>query len=215
MKRLLTLAAVLCLLLTAIQATAGEWQELVTKSEYGDYTKFGWNHAGDGYFTIDRATGELTAHGGGGLLWYSKQMFGDFELELEFNCDSVNTNSGIFLRIPTLPASYDYIHHSFEVQIMDRSSRGLLHATGAIYDAAPASKLASLGPGKWNRINVTCRGLRYLVVLNGETVVDWTAKPAGKITDHWPQGYLGLQNHHGGGKIRFRNIRIREKLHGR
>lgn len=205
------IAGAFCLLATGIaQAQTGQWLELVQKNEYGSFSKFGWNHAGDGYFTIDRATGELTAHGGGGLLWYSKQMFADFELELEFNCDSVNTNSGIFLRVPTLPASSDYIHHSFEVQIMDRSRRGLLHATGAIYDAAPATKLASLGPAKWNRINITCRGLHYVVVLNGETVVDWMAQPAGKITDHWPQGYIGLQNHHGGGEIRFRNIRVRE-----
>ncbi len=211
MVKNLLIAGVLCLAIAAsAQAASGQWQELVNRSEYGDFTKFGWNHAGDGYFTIDRATGELTAHGGGGLLWYSKRMFGDFELELEFNCDSVNTNSGIFLRIPTLPASYDYIHHSFEVQIMDRSSRGSLHATGAIYDAAPATKPASLGAGKWNRINITCQGLRYLVVLNGETVVDWIARPAGKIADHWPKGYIGLQNHDGGGEIHFRNIRIRE-----
>lgn len=209
MKKILLISS-LCLLAIHAQAAAGEWLELVEKNEYGSYTKFGWNHAGDGYFTIDRETGELTAHGGGGLLWYSKRMFADFELELEFNCDSVNTNSGIFLRVPTLPESYDYIHHSFEIQIMDRSRRGLLHATGAIYDAAPATRLASLGPGKWNRIKITCDGLHYLVVLNGETVVDWMARPAGKIVDHWPQGYLGLQNHHGGGVIRFRNIRVRE-----
>ena len=123
MNRTLPLFVSLVLLAAACAIAApGGWIELVEKSEYGSYTKFGWNHAGDGYFTIDRATGELTAHGGGGLLWYSRRTFADFELELEFNCDSVNTNSGNFLRVPTVPDSYDYIHHSFEVQIMDRDS---------------------------------------------------------------------------------------------
>ena len=211
MHRTLTLIISLGFLAAACAVAApGDWIGLQAKDEHGNFTQSGWNQHGNGCFLIDPATGELTSSGGSGVFWYSGRMFADFELELEFKCDSLNSNSGVFLRIPSPPDGDDYIHNSFEIQIYDRATEDLLHATGAIYDAVPASKIASLGPGKWNRMNLTCRGMRYVVVLNGETVADWMAHPAGKITSVSPTGYIGMQNYFRGGSIHFRNIRVRE-----
>ncbi|MDH4350663.1 MAG: DUF1080 domain-containing protein, partial [Gemmatimonadota bacterium] len=95
--------------------------ERILRESDGRFSKHGWNHYGPGYFDLDPATGVLTSHGGMGLFWYSAQAYGDFVLELEFKCADVNTNSGVFVRVPGVPTSDDYIYHSFEVQIDDAS----------------------------------------------------------------------------------------------
>jgi hypothetical protein len=144
------------------------------------------------------------------LLWYSARQFQDFVLELEYLLDDHETNSGIFLRIPEMVINHDYIQSSFEVQIFDNDRAGMTHYTGAIYDANPPSKRASLGPGQWNQLRITCRGSWIAVELNGEVVNNWRLKPAGKVETHWPKGYIGLQNHDATSSVHFRNIRIRE-----
>jgi hypothetical protein len=120
------------------------FQELLRAPD-GRYSKAGWNHYGPGYFDLNPDTGILTSHGGMGLFWYSVREYSDFILELEFRCASSETNSGVFLRVPAVPASDDYIYHSFEVQISDAGEG--IHQTGAAYDAEPPTHLASLPPG--------------------------------------------------------------------
>ena len=195
------------------ESSAGEgWLDLLGGNTEGSPSKHGWNHFGEGYFALDRNTGVLTAHSkdGSGLLWYSARRFQDFVLELEYRIEDLETNSGIFFRIPEPVVNHDYINNSFEIQIFDNDRAGMTHYTGAVYDANPPSKRASRNPGEWNHIKITCRGLRVTVELNGETVNDWELEPKGKVRTHWPKGYLGLQNHHGRSKISFRKIRIRE-----
>ncbi|HLA40859.1 MAG TPA: DUF1080 domain-containing protein [Candidatus Glassbacteria bacterium] len=207
-------------------AKMGGSLELLSKNDSGKYSKKGWNHYGPGHFTLDEDAGVLTAHGGMGLFWYSPQMFGDFELELDFMCDQDDTNSGIFVRVPYVPTSDDYIYDCFEIQIYDAAlAEGkqhvmhegaapmdptMKHATGAIYDAKQPTKLASLGPNKWNHYKITCKGSNYKIELNGVVVNDWDVQPAGKVKSFSPKGYVGLQNHEGGGSVHFRNIRVKE-----
>lgn len=187
------------------------WIQLLGNGDDGGYTKFGWNHCGDGWFELDRKTGVLTTAGeGGGMLWYSARKFRDFVLELDFLCGSEKANSGVFLRVPEMPVSYDYIYDSFEIQIYESLSGGAIHTTGAIYDAQPPVPGASLGPGCWNHMRITCRGIHFTVELNGSTIVDWDAEPRGKVKSFWPEGYIGLQNHSGDAPVRFRNLRLKE-----
>jgi Domain of Unknown Function (DUF1080) len=50
-------------------------------------------------------------------------------------------------------------------------------------------------------------GQTYTVILNRETVVDaWNGANLGRGTT----GYIGLQNHHQGSRVRFRDIRLKE-----
>jgi hypothetical protein len=182
--------------------------EQILKSQNGRFTKHGWNHYGPGYFELDPETGVLTSHGGMGLFWYAAKEYGDFVLELEFKCSSVNTNSGVFLRVPGVPASDDYIYHSFEIQI-DDSLEGI-HQTGAVYDAEAPSEMASKGPGEWNQFKITFQGGHVEVELNEKKVVDWEAEPRGKIVDFAPRGYIGLQNHDDRSPVSFRNIYVKE-----
>jgi hypothetical protein len=182
--------------------------ERILRLQDGRYNKHGWNHYGPGYFELDRETGVLTAHGGMGLLWYAAEQYADFVLELEFRTTDRPNNSGIFLRVPEMPTSDDYIYHSFEIQI-DDGSEGI-HHTGAVYDAEAPVKSASRAPGEWNHYRITFQGSRITVVLNGQQVVDWGAEPRGKIRDFGPRGYIGLQNHDDGSPVQFRNIFVRK-----
>lgn len=174
----------------------------------GRYEKHGWNHYGPGYFELDEKTGILKSQGGMGLLWYSRKKFRDFILELDFKCSQKNTNSGIFLRVPEVPISDDYIYHSFEVQIYDAGEG--IHKTGAVYDAE-APKFDAFKPtGEWNHIKISFIGKHITVELNGQTVIDWEAEPRGKVRDFAREGYIGLQNHDSISPVYFRNIYIKE-----
>ncbi len=182
--------------------------EQILKSHNGRYEKHGWNHYGPGYFELDRETGILKSHGGMGLLWYAAKEYSDFVLELEFMCSDRTTNSGVFLRVPGVPTSDDYIYHSFEIQI-DDANEGI-HHTGAVYDAEAPSQHASNVPGEWNQLKVSFIGDRISVVLNGKQVVDWKAEPRGKVVDFADRGYIGLQNHDDRSPVYFRNIYVKD-----
>jgi len=196
----------------------GEW-------ENGGFNKHGWNHYGPGYFTLDHEAGILTAHGGMGLLWHS-ELYGDFVLRLEFDTSVPESNSGIFLRVPNVPVSDDYIYHSFEIQIHDTAPEAI-HQTGAVYDAEAPSTGAvqhtggvfdaeaparhrKHPPGQWHDMEISFVGDLITVILNGEKVIDWHAEPRGKVEDFAEQGFIGLQNHDWDTAVYFRNIRVKK-----
>ncbi len=181
--------------------------EQILPYQWGAYRKTGWNHYGPGYFELDPETGVLKSQGGMGLFWFRKK-YKDFVLELDYKCSRITTNSGVFLRVPEVPVSDDYIYHALEVQIDDASSG--IHQTGAAYDAeAPLAK-AFTEPGHWNHFKIVFKGTRLKVELNGVTVLDWGAEPRGKVRDLFPEGYVGLQNHDSISPVYFKNIFIKE-----
>lgn len=184
-----------------------DYAQLLPRSN-GRYSKHGWNHYGPGYFELDEKTGILKSQGGMGLFWYSAKMFRDFVLELEFKCSQKNTNSGIFIRVPEVPTSDDYIYHSFEIQIYD-AGQGI-HRTAAVYDAAAPRQETSRPTGEWNHFKITCQGRHVRVELNGTDVLDWQMEPRGKIKDFAAEGYIGLQNHDSISPVFFRNIFVKE-----
>ena len=184
-----------------------DYEEILTFS-WGEYRKHGWNHYGPGYFELNPKTGVLKSQGGMGLLWYSVKKFKDFILELDYKCSTKETNSGVFVRVPALPVSNDYIYHSFEIQIND-AGRGI-HQTGAVYDAEAPAKEAFYPAGQWNHMKIVFQGRHLMVQLNGEPVLDWQAEPRGKVKDFAEKGYIGLQNHDSRSPVFFRRIYIKE-----
>jgi sugar phosphate isomerase/epimerase len=171
------------------------------------YEKYGWNHYGPGYFECDPKTGILKGQGGMGLLWYPKKVK-DFVLECDFKCSTPTTNSGIFLRVPSMPVSDDYIYHALEIQIDDTSTG--IHHTGAAYDIEAPKVLASRPAGDWNHIRIEFKGMHLKVDLNGKTVLNWDARPGGKVKDLSPEGFIGLQNHDSQSPPFFRNVYLKE-----
>ena len=175
----------------------------------GRFHKHGWNHYGPGHFTLDHDTGILASHGGMGLLWYAAEMFGDFTLRLQFRASKPEANSGVFLRVPEMVTSDEYIYHSFEIQI-HATGDVPIHRTGAVYDAEAPSEDRTRPAGEWNDMEISFVGDRITVALNGARVVDWTAEPRGKIRDFAARGYIGLQNHDWDSSVYFRNIRVKK-----
>jgi len=170
--------------------------------------KQGWNHYGPGYFEVDPKTGVLKGQGGMGLLWYSARKYKDFIFECDFKCAAKETNSGIFLRVPEVPTSDDYIYHAFEIQIYDAGEG--IHVTGAVYDVQAPKMNAFLPTGEWNHIKIEFRGKHLRIELNAKLIMDWEATPGGKVKDYALEGYIGLQNHDSLAPPFFRNIYVKE-----
>jgi len=208
MKRVILLILGLAALSVGSSVTAEDGFEQILKQRDGRYTKDGWNHYGPGYFELDPTTGVLTSHGGMGLFWYAAKEYGDLVLELEFKCEDGRTNSGVFVRVPGVPTSDDYIYHTFEIQI-DEAAEGI-YETGAVYGAEPPAKQAKNPPGEWNHFRIAFIGDHITVDLNGTRIIDWLAEPRGKVADFASRGYIGFQNHHDPNKVYFRNIRVKK-----
>ncbi len=174
----------------------------------GRYSKHGWNHYGPGYFDLDKESGVLKSEDGMGLFWYSEKKYRDFVLAIDFKCSEKVTNSGVFVRVPEMPTSDDYIFHSFEIQINDAGEG--IHKTGAVYDAEAPVKDASRPVNEWNHFLITFKGDHIRVELNDQLIVDWNAEPRGKVKDFAGEGFIGLQNHDSIAPVYFRNIYLKE-----
>lgn len=182
-------------------------EQILRRGNWG-YSKHGWNHYGPGYFELDEKTGVLKGQGGMGLLWYAAKKYKNFILELDYKCADEFTNSGIFLRVPDIPVSDDYIYHSFEIQI-NPAGKGI-HKTGAVYDAEAPMKDAFHPAGEWNHFKISFIGNRIKVEVNEVLVLDWEAEPRGKVQDFASEGYIGLQNHDSRSPVYFKNIYIKD-----
>ena len=126
-------------------------------------------------------------------------MFGDFNLKIEFRVGA-KTNSGVFLRSQKtggIPAETGY-----ELQIWDFRPT---YKTGALVNAIEAEPTKILAD-QWNSYDVTADGDHFVVVLNGKKVLD------GHDSKH-SSGVIGLQYNTGGGKVEFRDIKIRAIKH--
>ena len=169
----------------------------------------GWRMAGPGGFRL-LPDGAVESYGGSGLFWYSAEVFQDFALSVQWRISRPEDNSGVFLRSPPLSDSpQPAIERGYEVQIDDRGFDperrvfdSALHLTGAIYKLAPAIQRCSRPVGAWNLFEIAARGAILAVKLNG-TEVSRLENAARR-----PRGHVGLQNHHDGSAVQFRQLRI-------
>jgi hypothetical protein len=162
----------------------------------------GWSHAGSGHFEL--RDGVLRTHGGLGLLWYSRQSFGDFELRLDWRTSDRTDNSGVFLRFPDPHGDPGVaIEYGYEVQINDDPSRDP-QTTGAIYGFHAPSSSASHAPGEWNSYRIQVTGSEYAVWLNEVLVNRFVSTDSRRSLE----GYLGMQNHDADSTVEFRDIRV-------
>jgi hypothetical protein len=170
----------------------------------------GWRMAGPGGFRW-AGPGLLESWGGSGLFWYAAEVYADFVLAVDWRLAHADDNSGVFLRCPPLGDSPEpAIRDGYEVQIDDRGcdpadgcTGSAPHLTGAIYRLAPARALLSRPIGAWNRFIVTARGDEIAVTLNGAEVSRLTGGTRNR------SGHIGLQNHHEGSAVQFRDLRLR------
>jgi len=175
----------------------------------------GWQMAGAGGFVVKNDV--LESQGGIGLLWYTREQFNDFLLKLDWRAAHPDDNSGVFIGFSALNSSNPQsdwqlaVNRGYEVQIDDtgfnpdtQKLHDPTHETGAIYALAPATKLASRPVGEWNTFEIEKKGDTITVTLNGEQVTQYKVDPLRP-----PAGHIGLQNHHPGSQVQFRNVLIK------
>jgi hypothetical protein len=125
----------------------------------------------------------------------TKNSYKDFVIRAEF-WSSHDANSGIFCRCQEPDKITD--ENCYEANIFDQRPDPT-YGTGAIVKVAKVAPMPKAG-GKWNTYEVTMRGSRLVLVLNGEKTVDvQDAKLA--------SGPFALQ--HGTGVIKWRKVEIK------
>ena len=152
----------------------------------------------------------------GGIIW-SKDKFGDFQINLQYKT-SPKANSGLFFRTDSKNA----VQGGFEIQIASPGLYNGKHIVGSLYDAKEPMLAAGKPDGEWNNMRLVCKGPSIKVVLNGKKVIDlnineWNVpqqNPDGSknkfktaLKDLPHTGHIGLQYH--GQPVWFRNIKIK------
>ncbi len=164
-----------------------------------------------------------TKEDGGNL--YTEKEYGDFVLRFEFKLTE-NANNGIGIRAPL---QGDASRAGIEIQVLDDGGSEYTKLEpyqyhGSIYGMVPSTRGFQKPVGEWNSQEITARGRRITVVLNGTTIVDASlddVKDEAKLKTHRdlskPEGARGIANARGhigllghGTRVEFRNLRIRE-----
>jgi hypothetical protein len=147
-------------------------------------------------------------------LWYTREKIGNATLRVVYKVSAPNANSGVFTRIPVAPKSEDdAINKGIEVQI-DESGDDY-HCTGVLYSWTKALARPYKPAGEWNTLEITMKGPRTIVKLNGVLVTDYDGKSAvpPKKSQYEPDrgprpdtGYIAIQHHGGNATVWFREI---------
>ena len=126
-------------------------------------------------------------------------------------------NSGIGLRCravdmarvqETRPSCWAY-----EIQLLeDVGEPPTVYSSGSLYRYVAPRENAMRPAGEWNVLEVTCRGPRIRVMLNGREIHDYDQTTLPETRDKPLKGSVCLQNH--GHPVRFRNVRIRVENDG-
>jgi hypothetical protein len=149
-------------------------------------------------------------------LWYTREKIGNATLRIVYKVSAPNANSGIFTRIPVEPKSEDdAINKGIEVQI-DESGDDY-HCSGVLYSMTQAKARPYKPAGEWNTLEITMRGKRTIVRLNGVTVTDYdgVASVPAKKGQYEPErgprpdtGYIAIQHHGGNATVGLKEITL-------
>jgi hypothetical protein len=173
------------------QADAG-WITLIDgASGLDNWTRVGdanWR-AVDGAIQADKKTDKASSF----LL--SKNSYTDFQIRAEFWV-SDDANSGIYMRCADPMNLTDKT--CYEANIYDQRPDPT-YGTGAVVHIAAVSPMPKAG-GKWNTFDITVKGTRLTVTLNGVRTAD--------VQDSkLASGPIALQ--YAGGVVKFRKVQIK------
>jgi hypothetical protein len=185
----LVLAVAACT--TSSSGRGGGWVTLLDGTDGMDnWTRVGdanWR-AVDGVIQADRKTDKASS------FLVSKHAFKDFRIRVEFWA-SDDANSGIYMRCADPNSITD--RTCYEANIFDQRPDPT-YGTGAIVHLAAVSPMPKAG-GRWNTFDITVRGSRLTVDLNGTRTaeVDDTRLPSGPIALQYAAGV-----------VKFRKVQI-------
>lgn len=192
-----------------------EWRQLFNGKDME-----GWKQAGPGTHYVE--DGLLKSTGGMGLLYWTKEKFGNCTFRIVWKMRDENSNSGVFIRVPIEPREeWMPIHYGYEIQVDNKpelSDEDEYHYTGTVYSLTkPKVKNGKPGP-EWNTFEITLDGSRTIVYLNGELITDYKEGdpvPERKF-DFEPirgprpdSGYMGVQNHGDADVVFYKEIAVK------
>lgn len=152
----------------------------------------------------------------------SEKEYGDFALEFEWKLGAQG-NSGCGLRFPL---KGDPAYDGIELQMVDQGYYGNakvrdMELAGSLYSALAPTKQVYKS-GDWNKYEVTMKGPKVTVILNGEKVIDadldaldqpivWkNGKPGPSLKERPRKGRIGFQELSRSGFVEVRNARVKE-----
>ena len=149
-------------------------------------------------------------------LWYTREKIGNATLRVVYKVGAPSANSGVFIRIPSEPKSEDdAINKGIEVQIQDTGND--YHCTGVLYSMTQAKARPYKPAGEWNTLEITLKGPRTTVKLNGVLVTDYdgSAPVPPKVGQYEPDrgprpdtGYIAIQHHGGADTLWFKEVTL-------
>ncbi|MBA2963550.1 MULTISPECIES: 3-keto-disaccharide hydrolase [Ramlibacter] len=174
--------------------SGGDWQTLIDGGKgMENFVNLGtanWHAESDAIVADNRVGTEGTNY------LTTKTAYKDFQIRAEFWVNET-ANSGIYMRCSDVRPMTDRTCH--EANIFDKRPDPSF-ATGAIVWLAKAPTPVPVTGGKWNTMEVTAKGKRMVVTLNGvKTAETDEARENG--------GVIGLQ--YAGGVVRYRKVQIR------
>ncbi len=173
----------------------------------------GWAGAVDNYEVRDGAI--VCKPGKGGTL-HTKEAYGDFVVRFEFLLPP-GGNNGLAIRYP---GSGDAAYTGMcELQVLDSEHPKYAKLDsrqyhGSAYGMAAARRGHLRPTGEWNEQQVTVKGSRITVELNGTTILETDLKDATEFLDgkahpgkDLQEGFFGFAGH--GDPVMFRRIAIK------
>jgi hypothetical protein len=176
----------------------------------------GWSGPLDNYEIINGAIG--CKAGKGGTIFTEKE-FGDFVVRFEFKLPA-GGNNGLAIRYPGKgDTAYDGM---CELQVLDdnyetvtKSKLDPRQVHGSAYGMAAAARGFQRPVGEWNYQEVTVKGSRIKVELNGFVILDADLSTVKDFMANSPhpgkdrtRGHFGFAGHND--PVLFRNVRIQE-----
>ena len=171
-----------------VSAQAGGFTSL-----FDGKTLTGWKIVGTANWQV--VDGAMQASEGNGYL-VTPMSYGDVQVVVEFWADP-DANSGVFLRLADLNKISAMV--GYEVQIFDKRPDPTYRTGSLTFISKPAATIDAAN--RWNTFDITVRGSRITVDMNGTRTVDV------QDTMFTRPGPIALQRT--AGTIKFRNVRVR------
>jgi hypothetical protein len=147
--------------------------------------------------------------------FFTAAEYGDFVLRFDVRL-AANGNNGVGIRAPL---EGDAAYLGLELQVLDNAGsqyRSLRPEQyhGSIYDVVAARRGHLRSAGEWNSQEITARGSRITVVLNGQVILDADldeVKDPAVLAKHpglrSRRGHIGFLGH--GSRVEYRNLRLK------
>ena len=176
----------------------------------------GWTGPLDNYEVVD---GAVKCKAGKGGTIYTEKEYGDFVVRLEYKLPP-GGNNGLAIRYP---GKGDTAYEGMcELQVLDDNYEKVTNskidprqAHGSAYGMAAAARGFQRPPGEWNYEEVTVKGSKIRVELNGFVVLDTDLSQVKEYLANSPhpgkdrvRGHFGFAGHND--PVMFRNVRLRE-----